>query len=155
MHGSVPHAESRGPADEGIIANGAENSLSLMAVDVFPRCFHPNDLKSVICRRVLLGAVAPWGLSAPADRHSSISPRANRFLSLFFLHCDCLIEKCDLDCVFCALMGRGADSTRMTIARSEEEEKSRSAFTHIGDRDSSVGPLSVTLLLFLSAEVEL
>lgn len=41
-------------------------------------------------------------------------------------------------------------STRMTIARSDGEEKSRSAFTHIGDRDSSDGPLSGTPLLLLS-----
>lgn len=33
------------PADEG---NGAERSLSLMAVNVFFLCFHPNDLKSLI-----------------------------------------------------------------------------------------------------------
>lgn len=41
----------------------------------------------------------------------------------------------------------------MTIARSEGEEKSRSAFTHIGDRDRIDGPLSITFLLLLSEAV--
>lgn len=49
--------------------------------------------------------------------------------------------------------GGGARMARMTIARSEGEEKSRSAFTHIGDRDSSDGPLSVVLLSRVEVEL--
>lgn len=56
--GCQPHEASRRPVHEGIIANGAERSLSLMAVNVFSPAFI-HDLKSLICRRVLLAALSP------------------------------------------------------------------------------------------------
>lgn len=88
-------------------------------------------------------------------RRAQLAPARAQIGSSHFLHCRCLAEKCDLDCVFRALMesGGGGDSTRMTIARSEGEEKSRSAFTHIGERDSSDGPLSVVLLSRVEVEL--
>lgn len=91
-------------------------------------------------------------------RRAQLAPARAQIGSSHFLHCRCLAEKCDLDCVFRALMesgggGWGGYSTRMTIARSEGEEKSRSAFTHIGERDSSDGPLSVVLLSRVEVEL--
>lgn len=119
-----------------------------MGVNVLTRTFlhaRPNDLK--IPNSLLSACRHTFSLWAFQQSHTGQSTIGHALQGSFhFFVFNCLVEKCDLDCVFSAQWRLGR-LNRMTIARSEEEDKSRSAFTHILDSDSSTRPLSFIIPL--------